>query len=61
MQTTEVTKTTDGWGFAIPLSSAISPFLIQLTASSAAFKAGIASASSFSQSVLIALASSAIF
>jgi hypothetical protein len=45
---------------AIPLSSAISPFLMQLTASSAALSAGIASASSFSQSVLIALASFAI-
>ena len=61
MHTTDVTSTTDGWGLAIPLSSAISPFLIQLTASSAALRAGIASASSFSQSVLIALASSAIF
>jgi hypothetical protein len=61
MHTTEVTRTTDGCGFAIPLSSAISPFLIQLTASSAALRAGIASANSFSQSVLIALASSAIF
>jgi hypothetical protein len=34
---------------------------MQLTASSAALSAGIASASSFSQSVLIAFASSAIF
>lgn len=60
IHTTYVTRTTDGCGLAIPLSSAISPFLMQLTASSAALSAGIASASSFSQSVLIALASFAI-
>jgi hypothetical protein len=61
MQTTYVTRATAGGGFEKPFSTAISPLVIQLTASSAAFKAGMASASCYSQSVLISFASSAIF
>jgi len=60
IHTTIVTFFTSGGGLPKPLSTAISPFVIQLTASSAALRAGIASASWASQSVLIALASSAM-
>jgi hypothetical protein len=56
-----VTITTSAGGLARPLSTAISPFWIQLTASSAALSAGNADANCVSQSTLIALASSAIF
>jgi hypothetical protein len=61
MHTTAVTFLTSGGGFAKPLRIAISALVMQLTASSAAFSAGIASANCYSQSTLIALASSAIF
>lgn len=61
MHTTAVTFLTSAGGFAKPLRTAISAFVIQLTASSAALRAGIASASWASQSYLMALASSAIF
>ena len=61
MQTTDVTSTTSFGGVAIPLSWAISPLVIQLTASSAALRAGKAAANYVSQSVLMAFASSAIF
>jgi len=45
MHTTAVTFFTSAGGFARPLRTAISAFVIQLTASSAALRAGIASAS----------------
>jgi hypothetical protein len=61
MHTTEVTRPTAGGGFEKPFNTAISPLVIQLTASSAALRAGIASASYSSQSTLMAFASSAIF
>jgi len=61
MHTTAVTFLTSGGGLAKPLRIAISAFVIQLTASSAALSAGMASANCYSQSVLIAFASSAIF
>ena len=56
-----VTNFTSGGGLANFLRIAISPGVIHLTASSAALRAGSASANYVSQSVLIALASSAIF
>jgi len=61
MHTTAVTFFTSGGGLAKPLRIAISAFVIQFTASSAALRAGMASANCCSQSTLIALASSAIF
>jgi len=61
MHTTIVTFLTSGGGLPRPFRTAISAFVIQLTASSAALRAGMASASFVSQSILIALASSAIF
>ena len=60
MHTTLVTFLTSGGGFPKPLSTAISPLVIQLTASSAALSAGRAADNSVSQSTLIAFASAAI-
>jgi len=45
MHTTDVTITTSPGGLARPFNTAISPFWIQLTASSAALRAGRAAAS----------------
>jgi len=60
MHTTDVTFFTSGGGFAKPFNTAISPLVIQFTASSAALSAGSACANWVSQSTLISFASAAI-